>query len=75
MNDTYSIEMREGLLGDYLRFLNTLSATHPTVRAVLASDQWFTTLLKVVDMDAATGMVGGWEESSNHPIDNSLKCG
>lgn len=49
------MELRESLLGDFLRFLNTLSATHVTVRAVLASDQWFTMLLKIVDIDMITG--------------------
>jgi hypothetical protein len=51
--------MKEDMLGDFLRFLNTLSATHDTVTSVLASDQWFTTLLRIVDMDATTGMGGG----------------
>lgn len=49
------MELRESLLGEFLRFLNTLSATHVTVRAVLASDQWFTMLLKIVDIDMITG--------------------
>lgn len=43
------------MLGDYLRFLNTLCATDDGVRAVTSSDQWFKTLLKLVDVDATTG--------------------
>lgn len=50
------MDKREHLLGDYLRFINTLSATHETVRSVLASETWFGTLLKIVDIDTATGI-------------------
>ena len=52
--------MREVLLADFLRFLNTFSATHTSVRAVLASEQWFTTLLTLVDTDLSTGTLQNW---------------
>ena len=51
----YSLNMREELLGDFLKFLNHFSTTHATVRVALASDQWFTILLKAVDVDIVTG--------------------
>ena len=50
------MDKREHLLGDYLRFINTLSATHEAVRAVLASEMWFGTLLRIVDIDTTTGI-------------------
>ncbi len=54
---------REHLLGDYLRFINTLSATHEAIRSVLASETWFGTLLRIVDIDTSTGV----------PVVSSLK--
>ena len=54
------VEERETLLGEFLCFLNTLSATHVAIRSVLASDVWFGTLLRIVDIDTATGESGGW---------------
>lgn len=57
------MDKREHLLGDYLRFINTLSATHEAIRSVLASETWFGTLLRIVDIDTATGV----------PVVSSLK--
>ena len=48
-------EVRESRLGDFLCYVNTLSATHEAIRAVLASDMWFGTLLKIVDVDTTSG--------------------
>ena len=50
-----TVEEREKLLGEFLCFLNTLSATHEVVRAFIASELWFSTLLKIVDVDSETG--------------------
>ena len=50
-----SDEEREDLLGEFLTFINTLSATHQTLRSVLASDPWFQMLLRIVDVDLETG--------------------
>ena len=50
------MDKREYLLGDYLRFINTLSATHEVIRSVLASETWFGTLLRIVDIDTTTGV-------------------
>ena len=50
------MDKREHLLGDYLRFINTLSATHEAIRSVLASETWFGTLLRIVDIDTTTGV-------------------
>ena len=50
------MDKREDLLGDYLRFINTLSATHEAIRSVLASETWFETLLRIVDIDENTGV-------------------
>ncbi len=52
-----SDEEREDMLGEFLTFINTLSATHKTMRSVLASDQWFLMLLKIVNVDPETGTV------------------
>ena len=49
------VEVRESRMGDFLCFINTLSATHKAIRAVLASDMWFGTLLKIVDINPDTG--------------------
>ena len=57
------MDKREHLLGDYLRFINTLSATHEAIRSVLASETWFGTLLRIVDIDTSTGV----------PVVSSLK--
>ena len=45
-------------LGRFLCFLNTLSSTHSTIRAVLAEDGWFTSLVKIVNIDTTTGEQG-----------------
>lgn len=55
MDSSYTLERREDLLGEFLKFLSTLSATHVAIRSVLASDQWFRTLLKIVDVNPTTG--------------------
>ena len=52
-----SVEEREVELGRFLCFLNTLSAVHKAVRAVLASDKWFSTLVKIVNIDTNTGIL------------------
>ena len=49
------VEAMEIKLGRFLCFLNTLSSTHSTVRAVLAEDRWFTSLVKIVNIDTTTG--------------------
>ncbi len=59
------MEMRDTLLEDFLRFLNTLSATHVTIRALLSSDHWFRNLLKIVCLDSNPG--------TSHTRNNSLK--
>ena len=59
----FSVDKREHLLGDYLRFINTLSATHEAIRSVLASETWFGTLLRIVDIDTTSGV----------PVISSLK--
>ena len=51
-----TIEEREELLGEFLTFVNTLSATHEAMRSVLASDRWFKMLLRIVDIDTTTGL-------------------
>ena len=64
------VEERETLLGEFLCFLNTLSATHVAIRSVLASDVWFGTLLRIVDINTATGgWVDGRDKVSNTPCD------
>ena len=50
-----SAEDREVKLGRFLCFLNTLSATHSTIRAVLAEDRWFSNLVQIVNIDTNTG--------------------
>ena len=45
-----SAEEREVKLGRFLCFLNTLSATHSTIRAVLAEDRWFSNLVQIVNI-------------------------
>ncbi|CAI8021126.1 Probable E3 ubiquitin-protein ligase HERC1 [Geodia barretti] len=50
-----SVEAMEMKLGRFLCFLNTLSSTHSTIRAVLAEDGWFTSLVKIVNIDTTTG--------------------
>lgn len=50
-----STEKREEQLGRFLCFLNTLSATHSKIRAVLAEERWFSSLVKIVNIDTATG--------------------
>ena len=50
------MDKREDLLGDYLRFINTLSATHEAIRSVLASETWFGTLLRIVNIDTTMGV-------------------
>ena len=53
-----SVEAMEMKLGRFLCFLNTLSSTHSTIRAVLAEDGWFTSLVKIVNIDTTTGEQG-----------------
>ena len=52
----FSTKERENLLGDFLCFLNTLCATHQSLRKILASGSWFNALLRVVDVDLKTGL-------------------
>ena len=42
-------------LGRFLCFLNALSSTHSTIRAVLAKDRWFNSLVTIVNIDTKTG--------------------
>ncbi len=51
-----TMETREEQLGEFLSFVNSLSATHEVIRGVLASDVWFGTLLRIVDIDVTTGV-------------------
>lgn len=51
------MEEKDVSLGNYLGFLNTLCATHATIKTALASDSWLGTLLKVVDVDISTGEI------------------
>ena len=50
-----SVEQREGELGRFLCFLNTLSAAHAAIRAVLAEEKWFSSLVQIVNIDSDTG--------------------
>ncbi|XP_064390094.1 probable E3 ubiquitin-protein ligase HERC1 isoform X2 [Halichondria panicea] len=53
--EEYTDEEREEMLGEFLTFVNTLSATHETMRCTLASDPWFLMLLRIVDVHPDTG--------------------
>ena len=67
------VEVRESRMGDFLCFVNTLSATHKAIRAVLASDMWFGTLLKIVDINPDTGEESSVQTQPSHEEKGPVK--
>jgi len=52
---TTKYKVQESQLGDFLCYVNTLLATHEVLRAALATELWFGTLLKIVDVNTTSG--------------------